>query len=38
MAQMVLSTKQKQITAKERRLVVAEVEGEGSGWTRSWGS
>ena len=33
MAQMILSIGEKQITAKESRLVVAKGEGEGVGWT-----
>ena len=37
MAQMNLSTKQKQITDIENRLVVADRAGEGVGWTGSLG-
>ena len=37
MAQMTLSTKQKQITDVERRLVVASGEEEAVGWTGSLG-
>ena len=37
MAQMILSTKQKQITDLESRLVVAREEGEWSGMDRKFG-
>ena len=37
MAQMILSTKQKQIMDMESRLVVANGRGEGVGWTGSLG-
>ena len=37
MALIILSTKQKQIMAKENRLVVPKGEGERSGWLKSLG-
>ena len=37
MAQMILPTKQKEITAKESRLVVSGGRGEGVGWMGSLG-
>ena len=37
MTQMILSTKQKQITKIESRLLVAEVKVEEGGWMRSLG-
>ena len=37
MAQMNLSTKQKQIMDKENRLVVAKGEGQEEGWTETLG-